>query len=148
RELQPHAVDRVQVAVVGVEVAHDHRAPVRLDRPGGLAAGLGSDARSCSGRVVGHVEWLHAKRLLRETRRATVVRIRMRTTRASAAPQARWTWRSWAWPTSLKIWAGSEIMDWLGLVVRVCTIPTVKSSGAVSPAARAIASKVPVTSPG
>ena len=58
------------------------------------------------------------------------------------------TSRSWACPTSLKIWSGSEFIRWLGSSDAPLTKATLNSSGAVSPAARATASSEPVTMPG
>ena len=60
------------------------------------------------------------------------------TTRVSAAPQARVTSRSWACPTSAKICSGSEFIRPRGCTIVPEHMALVNSSGAVSPAARAI----------
>ncbi len=84
----------------------------------------------------------------RDRARATMFRMRISVTSVSAAPQARVTSRSCAWPTSAKICAGSEFIRPLRLNVVPWTIAAVNSSGAVSPAPRAIASSEPVIRPG
>src|SRR5205814_8016843 len=94
-------------------------------------------------RLLGHV-----RRLLRDTIRATVVRMRIMTTSVVAAPQARACRLPCAWPTSEKICAGSEFIGPLRLKLVPLTIVVVKSNGAVSPAARAIARRMPVMRPG
>src|SRR3954447_17862970 len=142
-EAEAEVLDRVAIPVERVEA-------LDLDGAGGLAPGRrrrrrrGGDGISRF-RVVGHG---HASRFLRWTRRATSVRRKMSVTRASAAPQARSTRRSWAWPTSWKICAGSEFIRSPKLKLVPLTIAAVNSSGAVSPAARATASIVPVMIPG
>src|SRR3954469_12148095 len=167
------APDRVRVAVPGVDVAQAHRPRGGLCGPGPAvgAAGDVASARAHGGVLaravrgsVGHtglgvggrVERRRAglfpghaaSLLLRWIRRATRVRTSTITTSVRAAPQARWTSRSWAWPTSLKICSGSEFMRWLRSPFTPSTNAAVKSSGAVSPAARATASREPVTMPG
>ncbi len=69
-------------------------------------------------------------------------------TSVSAAPHARVTSAVLGLPTSVKICTGSEFIRPLRLKVVPWTMAAVNSSGAVSPAARAIASSEPVTSPG
>ena len=81
-------------------------------------------------------------------RRATIIRINAITMSVSAAPQP----RAWA-PTYgddafAKICDGSEVLAPLNtLRFTAVTVRMVNSSGAVSPAARATASRAPLTIP-
>src|SRR3954471_10134910 len=159
RVLEVDALDGVGIAVVGVDAAQAdaRRGRVRGRRPADGARrklhrrpaprGVGRFV-SWGGhrglRVSGHA----ASLLLRWIRRAIRVRSTTITTSVSPAPHARWTSRSCAWPTSLKICSGSEFIRWLTSVCAPRTNAAVNSSGAVSPAARATASSDPVTMPG
>src|SRR4051794_33320767 len=141
------APDGVRRAVVGVQAAQLDRARRAVERPDRDFSGHGCRRRT--GRRAIHLDLQgHDRRLLLAISRAARVNSRIITTSVSAVPQALWTRRSWAWPTSLKIWIGIEFMRWLRLKLVPNTIAEVKSSGAVSPAARAIDSRTPVTRPG
>ena len=70
------------------------------------------------------------------------------TTSVKAAPQARFTTAVVGDVTSVYICIGSEFMKPLRLNPVFIVAPAVNSSGAVSPAARAIASRMPVSRPG
>src|SRR4051794_5976773 len=146
-ERQRQLLDRVALAVPGVEPLDLDRSRARRLRVGRRRALRAPRRDGLLFRALRH-RLAHASRFLLWTRRATSVRSRIMVTRASAAPQARATRRSWAWPTSWKIWAGSEFIRWPGSMVVPLTTAAVNSSGAVSPAARATASIVPVMIPG
>src|SRR5206468_3091591 len=98
-------------AVVGVQVLDADasalsvacaRARLALHRAGGWRA------RLQGGGLLGGR--LHVRRLLLAVRRAIRVRARISITSVSAAPHARVTRRSCAWPMSAKICAGSEFI--------------------------------------
>src|SRR3954454_692868 len=152
--LDVEALHRVLVAVPGVEVL-DRHVPALGAAHGGAAEAAFLLGRGGFGCVRSWIHgarfcrWAcgHARRLLRAMRRAIRVSTRTSRTSVSAAPQARATSRSWAWPTSVKICTGSEFILSPRLSVLPFTTAAVNSSGAVSPAARATASRMPVMRP-
>src|SRR5437764_684819 len=81
----------------------------------------------------------------RPNRRASRTTIRRR---VGAAPDARSTAGAKGWEAFEKIWADSVVFGPLTLQLLVLVMPMVNSSGAVSPAARATASRHPLTTPG
>src|SRR5207237_9541309 len=99
----------LRVAGARARPAHHHRAGSGLGTfpaPGGLDGMLGGIRASHLARGgIGHV-----RRLLRLASRAIRVSARIIRTSVSAAPHALPTRRSCAWPMSLKIWAGRELV--------------------------------------
>ena len=99
----------------------------------------------CAGR---RLRWTHPKLLLRASSRASRLSTRIMTTSVRAAPHARFTTDVVGDVTSVYIWIGSEFMKPPKPNSVFIVAPAVNKSGAVSPAARAIARSTPVTRPG
>src|SRR3954449_12130458 len=155
-EGQADVLDRVDGAVVRVEVVEADR--VRLGPGGGSGRGFdvhlrhrtGSGALGLGGgQGLGFfLGAVHARRLLREMRRASRLMSRTSTMMVSAEAHARSTMRAWGFWMSLKIWTGSEFIRSPRFAVLPNATAAVNRSGAVSPAARATASSEPVIRPG
>src|SRR6185312_12435224 len=90
----------------------------------------------------------HPRLLLRANSRASRLRTRIMTTSVRAAPHARFTTDVVGDVTSVYIWMGREFMKPPKPNSVLIVAPAVNKSGAVSPAARAIAKSTPVTRPG
>src|ERR1043166_6242111 len=80
--------------------------------------------------------------------RAAIMRIKAMTMSVSAAPQARACAPTYGDAAFEKIWVGIAVLAPLNMLgFAVNTVRMVNSSGAVSPAARAMASRAPLTIP-